>query len=278
MKRILLAGILALCGTGAVPAAVPGGEVIVAQSSADSLPVKSARAVCPSGKNVVGAGGSVGGFLPGLIMTEVVPDATLTSVTVVGREDEAGTTAQWSFYAYAVCADPLPGLELVTRTSSFSSGPVRSLKILCPAPKRALSAGGRIDGAGGEVLLTNLRVHPFSAPLPNSAYLGATEDDTGASGNWGLHGYAICADPPPGYQVVTYQSPVGSPPSQPLQGPACPTGKRVLGVGGQVLSVNGQVSLRHLIPQSLAVSVFAMEDHDGTTINWSMGGQAICAD
>lgn len=278
MKRVWIL-LAALCATPlSATASIPGHEVIVVRSRTDSLGVKSVQAVCPSGKNVVGVGGSVGAFLPGLIMTEVFPDATLTSVTVVGREEEGGTTAQWSLYAYALCAEPLPGLQLVTRTSVYGSSAVRALKVICPAPKKLLSAGARIDGAGGEVMLSAVRGQPFSAPLPSTAFVRATEDGTGASANWGLIGYAICADPPPGYQLVTYQSASGSPPSQPLQGLACPTGKRVLGVGGQVLAPNYQVSLRHFIPQSRSVSVFALEDSDGTPDDWTMGAQAICAD
>ncbi|MFG1944189.1 hypothetical protein [Nonomuraea sp. NPDC048826] len=271
-------GAAAACGAPAnAGAAGPGFEVVTAQSPADSGTAKSARAVCPDGKRVVGTGGGVGAFVPGLIMTRVVPDTTLTSVTVTGREDGHGTPAQWAARAYAVCATPLPGLVLVSRSAPFDRRPAKSLFVACPSGTRALSAGGWIEGAEGEVLLNTLGVRPSSRKHPERAVIAASAAGTGVTEAWRLHVFGICAAPPAGYAVVQRQSAPGSPPVQPVSGPSCPAGRHVVSVGGYVVFEESQVSLRHLVPATSSVSVFAMEDRDGAPGDWVVSAHAVCA-
>ena len=59
----------------------------------------------------------------------------------------------------------------------------------------------------------------------------------------------------------------------------CPAGKRVLGVGGGVVSSDGQVLLDGLRPAAdlTRVTVNALEDDTGYTSNWGLTAYAICA-
>jgi hypothetical protein len=89
----------------AICANPPAGLKLVEGFSAhDSAAAKSARAVCPSGKRVVGAGSEISGGLGQVLLDDLTPDQALTGVTVTGFEDQDGTAADWRVHAYAVCA------------------------------------------------------------------------------------------------------------------------------------------------------------------------------
>jgi hypothetical protein len=105
-------------------------------------------------------------------------------------EDETGTAGSWRIRAYAICADPPPGLELITATSPFESDPA-SVKASCPSGKNLLGAAGEITSGFGEVVMDDLRP---DAALTSVTVLGL-EDQNGTSSNWNLTAYAICANP-----------------------------------------------------------------------------------
>ncbi|MFI6483521.1 hypothetical protein ACIBH1_36715 [Nonomuraea sp. NPDC050663] len=262
-------------------AAVPGIEVVTATGPADSSASKTVQALCPPGKRVVGAGGAAGAFFTGVILTEVTIDPALTSVTVTGHEDSSGTSQQWPVVAYAVCAEPLPGLQLVTVTGLYDSTKRKTVSAFCPPGTQVLGVGGRVDGAAGEVVLASAWVR---AAMPGtsaaSAHVTGAENGDGTDRAYGVRVHAVCADPLPGYQVLSHTTQPGSPPLQPFQTPACPAGQRVLGVGGRTTATlpYAQVVLNVLVPSARSVSVFAMEDSDGTQESWSTQAQAVCAD
>ena len=47
-----------------------------------------------------------------------LPDAALTAVRANAVEDETGTASSWRITAYAICADPVPGLQRVVVTGA----------------------------------------------------------------------------------------------------------------------------------------------------------------
>ena len=63
-----------------------------------------ANAVCPAGKKVIGTGGDFASGLGQVVMDDIVPSSTLTSLSVIGYEDDNGTAANWTTHAYAICA------------------------------------------------------------------------------------------------------------------------------------------------------------------------------
>jgi hypothetical protein len=148
------------------------------------------------------------------------------------------------------------------------------MTVSCPAGKRVLSVGSWIAfGNTNQVLLDDLRP---SSDL-TSVFVNAVEDETGTTDNWELTAAAICAVPPPGLERVSASSPLNS--SNKGVQVSCPTGKRVLGAGADINSLNGQVTLEDIRPNAAltSVSVNAHEDETGNPANWGVTAYAVCA-
>src|SRR4051794_14026544 len=75
-------------------------------SANDSVDGKSATAICPANKKVVGAMGIIREGTGQITMDDVPPNAALTTVTVTGFEDQDGTANTWRADAFAICAFP----------------------------------------------------------------------------------------------------------------------------------------------------------------------------
>jgi hypothetical protein len=190
-----------------------------------------------------------------------------------GVEDETGTLSNWVLRTYAICATPLPGLELVIATSPSDSFN-KSVTVACPAGKRVVGAAGGIVSGGGEVML--------SAIAPNPALTSVTvtgeEDGNGTTASWNLAAHAICATPPPGLELVSV---AGDPDSDPASGVTapCPSGKNLLGTGAEIVDGGGFVLLDDLRPNAAltTVTVTGFEGEDGHKGDWFLRGHAICA-
>jgi hypothetical protein len=289
----------------AASAAVPGYERITAKSSDDSERPKQATARCKPGKRVVGIAGQVYSYnYPnGEPYGEAAPDmffpnqpigggTNLTEVTVHADEDANGTPFNWSVTAQAICAAPLPGLELADDfVFSDSPFPYKKAYADCPAGKKVIGAAADVIGGGGRVVLED--VTPNEALT--SVSVTAWEAQGGTDQLWGVTAYAICAQAPPGLErVESYPQPDHSWTMRFVTA-KCPQGKVMLGVGGDISHGGGQggdttggagqVLLRGLIvlpgatPSTDDDFVYfrAYEDEDGTTRVWRPGTYAICA-
>jgi hypothetical protein len=271
---VLALGLIAVNAALASPAsaAVPGLERVTATSASTSGD-KSARATCPSGKRVLGTGGEITGGLGQVVLDDITPDSALTSVSVLAREDQDGTANNWSVTAYAICANPIAGLERVTATRISNSVEFLFAEARCTGGKRVLGAGGDITGGLGQVVLdgvvpdNNLRLVTVSG----------REDQDGTPSNWSVRAYAICANPIDGLQGVSSASAFNS--FDKGATATCPSGTRVLSAGGFINFGDGQVVLDDLTPNSTLTSVtlFGREDQDGTAGNWVVDAVAVCA-
>jgi DNA-binding beta-propeller fold protein YncE len=188
---ILAAALLVLAGSLTRPAeaAVPGQVRAEGFSAFNSTNLKTAQATCPSGKKVIGTGAEIEGAGGQVTIFGVEPKAN--SVVATAYEDETGTTANWWIRVYAVCADPLPGLVVVTNASANDSANPKQVTVVCPAGKKLTGTGVFVEFAGpiGQFVLDDV--------IPSSALDGvqvkAYEDETGTSANWRIRGYSICA-------------------------------------------------------------------------------------
>jgi hypothetical protein len=124
-------------------------------------------------------------------LDRIVPDASLTSVTVQAQEDQDFTTDNWSVAAEAICANPPPGLQLTTANSGLDSNPVKGAIASCAAGKNLLGAGAAISNGTGEVVLDDMRPND----LLTNVTATAIEDTDGLGSNWRVTAYAICANP-----------------------------------------------------------------------------------
>ncbi|CCH16270.1 Conserved hypothetical protein [Micromonospora lupini str. Lupac 08] len=117
--------------------------------------------------------------------------AAPTSVNVGAYESDA-TVLNLSVTAYAICANPLPGLVRASVVGASNSLDFRSVVATCPVGKVLTGAGYELNGVTGEGIVDDFRPNGGPATAPVSAASGAYEEDAFA-GNWSDTGYAICA-------------------------------------------------------------------------------------
>jgi hypothetical protein len=173
----------AICGP-----APAGLQYVSARSGSAFSPSRSVTVSCPAGKRVIGAGGAARpefGFVP---LDEVAPSADLTSVRVTAFQGETRLPFAIWVDAFAVCADPLPGLTLVHADSPLDSSD-KLVGVVCPAGTRVHSVGHDLVGAIGQAHVTAL----FPGQPLTSVRLTAAEDRDGLSRTWRARAYAICA-------------------------------------------------------------------------------------
>jgi hypothetical protein len=258
---------------GAASAAVPGLTLVTKTSPASSLN-KSELAFCPSGTSLTGAGGAIGGGNGEVTLDDVTPEGTFGS-SAFGREDATGFGSSWSVTASAICALPLPGVQLVSAFSASSSA-TKSVTATCPAGKLVVGAGAQLNtNATGGVTLDDVRP---STGLTSVTALGR-EMDGGTTANWTITARAMCALPPAGLQRVEARSTPASFVANSV-GATCPSGKKVLGGGAEINGGLGRVVLKQMQPNGAILSGFvasAAETQAGQTGNWDIRSYAICA-
>ena len=223
----------------AVCANPPAGLQRVATTSASSSggTGKLQTATCPTGKDLLGLGAELTGGAGQVVVNELNPSTDPASVDVFAYEDEDGQAANWSLTAYAICAN---GSRRVVEQSANDSSSPKTAGPDCPAGKQSTGVGGDISGGFGQVILDDLV--PFAG-----ASVDAEEDGSGTTSNWFLRGYAICATPLPGREVVSNPTDLDSSFIKSAVAD-CPAGKRVIGAGADIDNGAGQVTLDYITP------------------------------
>jgi hypothetical protein len=254
---------------------VAGLERVAATSSQDSSN-KSFTVSCPPGKRLLGPGADVNAGQGEVVMDDLRPDAALNSVFVQGVEDGTGTSATWSLTAYAICADPVAGLERVAAGSSLDSEFGKSATASCSGGKRVVGAGGDVAAGNGQVVISAM--YPARTfPENDAVTVLGTEDDDGTSATWGVTAYAICA---PVLKLVSTTGHLDSESSKRVSTECGFDGSRLTGVGGEIVGGLGQVVTADLAPQFgdlRSATVFGLEDENGITSGWRLIAYAICA-
>jgi hypothetical protein len=295
-RVLTLAGatVVAVCGAlslGAAPAsAVPGLEMVPSPVSAtNSLPSKTVVAYCPPGKRVIGGGGRVqeiGPITRKPALTQLRPlqqyNGPRDAYMVTAAETTPGTTGDWWVQAYAMCANPLPGLHIVQATTSESSQPIQATAAVCPSGERVIGTGGRVSTSTGDSAYVGEVVLQVARPSGpgDIARVQAHEDANGFSLPWSVTAYAICAATPPGYKVEFGESLERDSESTKLAFANCTGGRRLHSSGAAITNVApGNVSLQRIFPdldggetQALAV------ENTPTIVDWDfIVATAICA-
>jgi hypothetical protein len=128
-------------------ASIPGWEVVSQRSAIDSIS-KTVSASCRPGKVAIGGGyrivdgdGEVDARSLFIGKSFVVAD---------GFEDPTGYSKDWYIIAYAVCSDPLPGLEKVQAFAPVSSASTRGVRVACPPGKRVVGTGFSTEFASSD--------------------------------------------------------------------------------------------------------------------------------
>jgi hypothetical protein len=168
------------------------------------------------------------------------------------------------------------GLELITKSAGGSDW-WRSPNAYCPGSKTLVGMGSN-QTFNGHVLFRGLVPIQGNAANPIGAQAAAHEDLTGTTSNWELTTYATCSSLLSGLEVAHTGTSSSSSATR-THTVSCPAGKRVIGAGGTIWYGNGRVKIDEIRPnESLEqVTVYASEDQDGTSANWSLRAYAVCA-
>lgn len=282
---IVLTALIAVQLAGAAPAsAVTGLHRATGSSQVNSQSPKGAVAFCEEGENVVGGGGwvqAVGAGSRRLTLTHLVPGdfGARDGYAVTGSETTPGITDSWYVRAYALCAPAtsLSGYRIVpSPPANPSRSPVQTTAAVCPAGQRVLGTGGAINNPGGQVAL---QVSRASGP-GDIARVQAHADASGYDDPWSVTSYAVCVNPPSGYEVVYGESPQRASESEKFAVAECPGNKRVHGAGAAITSTApGNVALAVVSPLDDLDGVQALAvENTPTSQNWDfIVAQAICA-
>jgi hypothetical protein len=256
--------------------AVPGLIVTIDWSSATaSEPFKSANAVCPAGKVLLGGGADIVTGGSEVRLTSMVPSPLFFpthSYLATAREDDS-YAGNWTMYAWAICGTGVTGWQVVSHSGTASAGTnILGIGVSCPAGKKVIGTGGAATG-GSHFVLNGIAP---SAALTN-VKVEIASDET-ASGPFGGNAYAICVNPVPGQQRVAVTSAESS--VNKLVTATCPAGTKLHGTGADN-SGGDQVYLDRVGlfgPGAVSGSDVAVhEDQTGYSENWSATAYAICA-
>jgi len=174
-------------------------------------------------------------------------------------------------------ASALPGrVRVFSETTAFDTATTKSAFAVCPSGTRVVGGGGwAFDNDAGKVHFT--RLEPFhSSAIDTYAVEAASEP--GFTGNWWLQAYAICVNPPAGYQVVSLTSTAGTG-TFVTKFVDCPAGLKLLGTGAKITSGGREVGIQRTASDSgltRALST-AREDATGFSGNWTLTSFGVCA-
>lgn len=274
----LLSGALSGLASAAAVTTVSGVEQVHVSSPDNSLSPKTMVAYCPAGKRIIGGGGHIDfGGDRNPAFTELRPvfryDGTRDAYVVTAAETPPGTTEEWDLDAVAICANPLPDMFMIGRTTSPSSSSVQNSAVGCPW---VIGTGARISTASGRVVLqAALPLDPGSL-----ARARAHEVPAGYSGTWSVTAYAICVPTrPAGYTIVVGHSSERMSESYKSASAQCPSDRKLLSSGAAITpTAPGHVSLATMMPTSSQSMWASAVENTPTNLNWeSILATAVCA-
>ena len=140
----------------------------------------------------------------------------------------------------------------------------------CPGTTVVVGTGFTITGGSGDVFIEDV------IPGRDSVTVRAEEGDVPAAQNWSLTARAVCAVAPPGWEIESAPSTLGSDPSN-IASVQCPDGRVAIGVGFDLDDTNGQLALTDLELSDAQVTVTMYEDDTGTGLNWAGTAYAVCS-
>lgn len=290
-RRLTVRGLVLALGIAAVTvvpagpasAAVPGLVRIAAVSASNSNNFRTVTATCPAGKVLTGTGYEINGATGEVVVDDLRPNgSTVTAPTAVtvGAYEADPFAGNWTVTAYAICANPLPGLIRVTAVSDTDLNDFHAATAACPFGKVLTGTGFEMTGITGKGVVDDVRPNGSPVSAPNAVTVGAYEVDTFLS-SWNVRAYGICADPIPGLVRITTVSALNSTDSR-FTTTVCVNGQVMTGGGFEVNGALGEVVVDDFRPNGsatiapVAVTSGAYEE-DPFAGNWNLRSYAICA-
>ncbi|MDQ1651891.1 MAG: hypothetical protein QOI35_1091 [Cryptosporangiaceae bacterium] len=255
-------GVSLLTGASPASAAPPAGYELV--SSPDTSFGRDgtlvAVAKCPPGKKVIGGGArpmvhdvdvNVSALTPVPAMMPGMSE--LFRVVAAGRMQN--TLSFWKLRAYAVCADPLPGLTITTSVTPSNGDDNKILWPDCPAGKFPLANYPFLTGgAVGRVQILSNYFEPGGSWGAQAMENHSAPDEGPDPGNWSLGVKTVCADPIPGLTWTGGHSASTAGPRTTASA-LCPAGQHALSFGFYTSS--GSADLETLAPNGDGTGVTA---------------------
>ncbi|GAA1410435.1 hypothetical protein ACFQZ4_35780 [Catellatospora coxensis] len=271
--------------TAAAPAQAVSGIIVTIGWSAltGSESTKTANAICPAGKFVLGGGADIVGGGNEVRLTAMIPAAPglPTHSYYAAAMEDGSYAADWTLYTWAICGNPIAGWEVRSNYAAVVPGNsyVHSLAF-CTGNKKVVGTGGAVVGGYRFKL-----IYIIPGGADHITVSTGVAPDENVNATYGAWSYAICADPI-GQQVVWAES-VSSSINKGLS-VACPAGTKVHGTGAKAGSgpgggspVVGQLHLNRIglfgAGALAGVDVAAHEDQTGYAGNWTTTVYAICA-
>jgi hypothetical protein len=260
--------------------AVPGATLKTATASFDSTAsggeTGTVQAVCPAGTKVIGGGAT---SIPAtgkvrLIQMQPVQDSTGGRYVATAKADR--TAGKYQLTAFAVCANNLPGLQIVSRTGAKSTSPFQLTGVACPAGEQVLGTGAAVKGGLGHVTIIEDSINTVTK---TEMLAGAFADNTGLAGSWSLNSYAVCANPVPGYSIQQVASASNANPLK-VATVTCPVGTTVHSGQAVISSANGEVLMTEggaISADRRLVRATGTARPGSNTGNWSVIAFAVCA-
>jgi hypothetical protein len=280
MRLLLTLGVLAGLLAAASPAAADDVDGVVrasAVSPSSAFGFKSATAICPLGKRLMGAGFEIAGANNTVVVDDLMPNTGLTTVagTAYGPNDNS-----WTLTTYGICTFFQPGLQRVSVDSPGNGGD-ESATATCPGTKVLVGAGYGISGALGAAKVYRMRPNGGTTTAPTSVTVAAA----GTPAAYTLTAHADCADASDGLVPGLVRRQATSASSTAFNRGAlasCVAGEVLIGTGYEIHDAPGMTVANDLRPNGNAttgptnVMVNAYKTQDFFT-NWSVSAYALCA-
>jgi hypothetical protein len=234
--------------------------------------VKLASKTCPNNKTVVGAGWSTNPSTTELRLQFL--KLYEHSVTAQVYEDYSGYDPDWSLTVYAMCADRPSGWSLQSDTDTEDSDDYHSEDVDCPGDTKPLAAGVEHLVPHGQAVITDIDLTLTGARV--SAY----EHEDGYDDDWWIKVYAICADPPIGWELQSSDNQTSYPTTTEITG--CTAGRTAISAGADLNGAHGEVVLKNLKTFAYGGGEYGMatasEDATGTPDDWELITDVICVE
>jgi hypothetical protein len=232
--------------------------------------IKLASMTCPNNKTVVGFGWSTNPASGQLRLQILQPYEH--SVIAQVHEDYTYFSSPWSLTVYVMCANRPPGWSLVSYRASTSSDDYHTARVDCPGETVPLAAGVDQGTGQGQIVVTD--INPDFTGVAVAAY----EYEDGTYADWWIRAWAICADPPAGWQLLSSSNQTAYPTTAEFT--TCQAGRTALSAGVDLNGAHGEVVLTGVRPGSYQAEQFglvtATEDETGTPDDWTLTADVIC--
>jgi hypothetical protein len=262
--------------------ALPGLIRVDGNVSSDSVSPKTAVATCPAGTWVVGGGGwaytTVVADDGEVVLTRLEPVHSRTSAgsdsyVVTGAEVAGGYAGNWGVDAFALCASPPSGYEIVSGSTPWSSSSTQEAVAVCSSGRQVIGTGGQINNPNGEVSLIVAR----SASPRDISRAMAREDANGNSGNWNITAYAVCTNALSGFTALYGGSTLTGSENVKFESLDCPLGTNAHNVGATLGSdAPPGVAIIAVVAEGGRAGHAVAAETTPTNASWGLLVQLIC--